>query len=197
MTFRRRGAACSTMPAAVKTSNEREARAVAAGHFRLIDPEFAVVDLQAGKGRHDVLDHLDGGLAAAKRRSPRRFKTVLDGGGNSRTSLQVGPHENDARLRRRGAKLDADIASAPVSHSLDRRRGGYRSLVSCCLHSEAPVIHDELKRKFSPTVRPSLAGGGRRAASVTCDCRRRGSAAARCADRPCRDSPPDGSRPAE
>ena len=115
--------------------DERQAGAVAAGHFRPIDPHFAVVDLQAGQGRHDVLDHLHAGLAAAERRSPRRFDAMVDRGGDPRAARQVGADEDDARVGRRGAELDADVvvrSSSPLPAIVGR--GGYRSLLSCSFH---------------------------------------------------------------
>ena len=55
------------------------------------------------------------------------------------------------------AKLDAHVASAPVAHPFDRGRGGYRSLISCSVHPEVPVIRDKLKRKFL-AVGPAVLG---------------------------------------
>jgi hypothetical protein len=128
---------------AVQRFDEGEARAVAAGHFRAIDPDFAVVDAQAGEGGHDVFDHVDRSAAARKRGAPRDFHAIRHNGRDSRTARQVAPHEDDAGVGGRWAKLDARIASAPIAHAFDRRRGGYRSLVSCCFHPEASVIHDK------------------------------------------------------
>ncbi len=159
MTCRRRTAFCSTIPGRAQRLDERQAGAVAAGHLRLIDPQLAVVDLQAGQRGHEVLDHLHAGLAAAERGAPRHFDAVVDGGGDSRAALQVGADEDDARVGRRGPELDAHVAPAPVAHPFDRGGGGYRSLVSCSVHPEVPVIRDKSGReRFSPSGRPSLAG---------------------------------------
>ena len=115
--------------------DKRQAGAVAAGHLRLIDPQFAVVDLQAGQSGHDMLDHLDAGPVAAEDGPARRFDAMFYRGGNPRASRQVRADEDDARVGRRGPKLDADVAAAPVSHPLHRRGGGYRSLISCGFHA--------------------------------------------------------------
>ena len=172
MTCRRRGGVLLDDARRAQRLDERQAGAVAAGHLRLIDPHFAVVDLQAGQRGHDVLDHLDAGLAAAKRGSPRHFDAVLDRGRDPRTARQIGADEDDARVGRRGAKLDAHVSPAPVAHALNRGGGGYRSLISCSVHPEMPVIRDEVEEeRSSPSGRPSLAGRGRTCAMRYLDCR--------------------------
>jgi hypothetical protein len=115
--------------------DERQAGAVAAGHLGLIDPQFAIIDLQAGQGGHDMLDHIDGGLIAAKDGPPRGFDAMFHRGGDAGASLQVGADENNARVGRGGPELDANVASGPVSHPLHRGGGGYRSLMSCDFHA--------------------------------------------------------------
>ena len=98
-------------------------RTVTAWHFGLIDPDLAVIDVHAGQGRHDVLDHLDRCPTGAKHSPPRHLDAVAYRRGNSRTSGQIGPHENDPLPGLGRAELDPDIASAPVANPFDRRCG--------------------------------------------------------------------------
>ena len=114
--------------------DERQAGAVAAGHLGLIDPQFAIVNLQAGQGGHDMFDHLDGRVAAAKDGAAGGFDAIVDRSGDA-GSLQVGADENNAGVGRGGPELDANVATGSVSHPLHCRGGGYRSLVSCGFHA--------------------------------------------------------------
>ena len=98
-------------------------RTVATGHFGLIDPDLAIVDVHAGQGGHDVLDHLDRCLVAAEHGPPRHIDAIGDCGRNPRPSRQIGPYEDDPLPRFGRAELDADIAPAPVANPFDRRRG--------------------------------------------------------------------------
>ena len=41
--------------------DELHARAIETGHFGLIDPDFAIVDLHSGQGGENVFDHFDAG----------------------------------------------------------------------------------------------------------------------------------------
>ena len=83
--------------------------AVAAGHFRLVDVDLAVVDLQARQRRHDVLDHVHARFAASGAPSAAGFpsgwrwrrecagrpgksprtKTIPDRGGAGRNSTRT------------------------------------------------------------------------------------------------------------
>ena len=161
---------CSDDAGRAQRLDERQARAVAAGHLRPIDPHLAIVDLQARQRGHDVLDHLHAGLAAAERGSPRHFHAVLDRGGDPRAAVQVGADEDDARVGRRGAKLHAHVLPAPVAHPFNRGGGGDRSLISCSVHPEVPVIRDKSGKGTFLAVGPAILGRPRRTGvgNVTC-----------------------------
>ena len=60
-----------------------------------------IIDPQSAEGRHDVLDERDIGRGAAERRSPLRTGHVANGGCDARGRPQIGPHEDDARIRGR------------------------------------------------------------------------------------------------
>ncbi len=98
-------------------------RTIAAGHFRLIDPDLAVIDAHAGQGRHDVFDHLDRCPAGAKYGPPRHLDAIGDRGRNAGTPRQIGAHEHDPLPRPGRTELDADIASTPIADPFDRRDG--------------------------------------------------------------------------
>ena len=123
--------------------DEGQAGAVAAGHFRGVDPDFAVVDLQAGQGRHDVLDHVHAGRARVAAPCAAgvsmRWATVAGIRGQPGKSPRTKTIPVSAARR---AELDADVAPAPVADAFDRGRGGYRSLSPCHVHPKKPVIHD-------------------------------------------------------
>ena len=84
-------------PARGEGLDERPARAVAAGGLGGVDLDQAVVDPQAGQGGHDVLDHLDDGLALAGWSSAAGGgSTLRDVGRDRRPAGQVGADEDDA-----------------------------------------------------------------------------------------------------
>ena len=98
-------------------------RSVAAGHFGPIDPDLAVIDLHAGQGGHDVLDHFDRRVAGAKHGPTRHLDPVSHVGRDSGTARKVAAHEDDPLIGFGRAELDANIASAPVAEAFDHRGG--------------------------------------------------------------------------
>ncbi len=110
--------------------HEREAGSVAARHFGLVDPDFAIVDLQPAQGRHHMLDHLDADPAGAERRATRRLDPVGDGRRDARRRLDILPHEHDAGVHRRGPKFHPHVTTAPKTESRHRNSLGNRALFS-------------------------------------------------------------------
>ncbi len=111
------------MPACWIAATKAWAEPSQPGISGLIDPDLAVVDVHAGQGRHDVLDHLDRRPAAAKHRPPRHLDAIGHRGRNAGAARQIGPHEHDPLPGLGRTELDADIASAPVADPFDRRGG--------------------------------------------------------------------------
>ena len=102
--------------------DEREGGTVAAGHFGPIDPNFAIVYLHAGQGRHDVLDHLHGGLAGTERGAPRHLHPIGHRGLDLRAARQIAPHEDDPAIDVGRPELDAYVSPAPITDSVDGGR---------------------------------------------------------------------------
>ena len=97
-------------PGVQERLGEVEARPVAAGGLGAVDLHQAVVDPEAGQGRHDVLDHLDDRLAPLERRPALAGDGHRDVRRDPRAAGEVDPLEDDAVIRPGGAEDDADVA---------------------------------------------------------------------------------------
>jgi len=122
--------------------DERLAGAITAWHFCLINPQFAVIDLQPCQRGHDVFDHFHARLSVLQNRAARNLDSVLDRSRNPWTVFQIGANKYDAGVGFGGTKLDPPITPAPITHSFNYNRGSYRSLVSYSVHSELPIIRE-------------------------------------------------------
>ncbi len=78
----RRGASCSTMPGALDEKDERRGAAVHRRHFRPVELDHGVVDLEPGKGRHQMLDGRDGDASPCDGGAQRRVGEVAPGRGD-------------------------------------------------------------------------------------------------------------------
>ena len=124
-----RRALCSTIARPIETLDERLARAVAAGQFRLIDPDFAVVDPQAEQGGQHVLDHLDRGAFGLERRAARRFESI----GDEAPESGAGGPDRSARTRRPNARRpgrNSTFTSRPLQYPKPVNETGSR-IVRC------------------------------------------------------------------
>ena len=88
-----------------------EAGAVHAGHFGLVDPDFAIVDLHSGQRCQNVLDHFDAGTAMTQDRAARNFDSMGHRGRNANRGGKIAANKHDSDSRRRRAELDAYIAA--------------------------------------------------------------------------------------
>jgi hypothetical protein len=110
--------------------DERLARAVAAGHLRLVHPDFAVVDPQSRQRRHDVLDHVHPHAADGERRAARDFDAVLHASGDAQRGFEIAADKHDPGVGRSGEEFDAHVVPAPVSETGHAGGGTDRLLMS-------------------------------------------------------------------
>ena len=113
-------------PNAVECLDHCTGRTVQPGHLGRIDPDLAVVDLQAGQRGQHVFDHLDMHAPLLKVRAARHFNAMVHVGGNAGMGTQIAANENDSRVDLRRSELDANLFSAPVAES------GHRDGIGDC-----------------------------------------------------------------
>ena len=110
--------------------DNRQAGTIAAGHFGLIDPDFAVINLQAVERGENVFDHLDLGVARGERGPPRRFEAIKRAGIDAHVRREIAADEEQAGIDGRGSELDPDIFAAPISEAGKDGHLGQRLLCS-------------------------------------------------------------------
>ena len=111
-----------------QTLNDRRAGTIHAGQFRLVDPDFAVVDLQTGQSGQNMLDHLNLLTTTDKRRATRRFHSVPDRGVDARCPGHISAEKDDSRVDASRSKLDRHVQTGPVPESDDSGGSGDRTL---------------------------------------------------------------------
>ena len=154
-------------PRSIETFDERLAGAVAAGEFRLIDPNLAIVDLQAEQRGQHVLGHFDRGPQGLERRAARRLESIADQGRNRHPPRRIGSHEHDPRVLGGRAKFQADIASAPIAEPCQGDRFANRALLARGV-SQGKTIHPRkpgARREQQPEEARPAARAARRGAS--------------------------------
>jgi hypothetical protein len=114
----------------IQRFDEWQAGPVATRHFRLVDPHFAVIDLQSGQGGHHVFHHFNAGHARTERGAAGCFNAIGDNGFDAGSRRQIAPHEYDSRIGLGRAKLNLHVASAPKAKSIYRDRAADRALLS-------------------------------------------------------------------
>ena len=115
-------------PGRVEGLDEQTARPVAARAFGGVDLDRAVVDLEAGQGRHDVLDQLDHGRAVLNGGSALRRDHLADLGRDRGAVGQIGPDEPDAGVGFGREKPQRHVGAVEESDSANLRRAGDGSL---------------------------------------------------------------------
>jgi hypothetical protein len=96
--------------------DERLGAAVHGRDLGAVDVDLEIVDAEASRGGHQVLDRLHPGAVAADRRGVVRVDHALGRGGNP-----LAPDaEHDSRVRRRRRKRDVDGLSGMQSDAFQR-----------------------------------------------------------------------------
>ena len=115
--------------------------------IRVRRSRHAVVDAHAGQSGHDVLGHLDGGVALSDRRAARSGDDPIDPCGHPRTIGQVDPLEHDARagLGRPEAKRDVGPVEEPMPTHFSGV--GKRALPALGFQHSLPLINATRKRR--------------------------------------------------
>ena len=93
----------------IKRRHKREARTIEARHLSGVDPDFAIVDVQAGQGREHVLNHFDAGPLSTQRCAARNFHAIRHRGRNAACRAQIAADEDHARARGCRSKLDLHV----------------------------------------------------------------------------------------
>ncbi len=140
-------------PRVVEGLDERAAGAVAAGALAGVDLDHGVVNLEAGQGGHDMLDHLDGGVTAADRGPPLRGHDRIEPGRDPRPAGEVGPLEDDPLVRLGRMEADHDVRAVEEADPVHFRRSSDRPLPSGRPEHSPPL---PLIRESDPPPAPAL-----------------------------------------